>query len=578
MNRAVFECLERRRLLSAHVVGSSAVYDSIQDAVDDAPSGGIVTVDAGTYAQHVYIDKRVTLRGAKAGIDARSGSRGSGESVLTGVSTGGGRTWAFYLAADNVTIDGFVVQDQSTQSTTSGAGIVIAAGRSGTQIVNNIVQDNVAGLFLANDSGTNPALIQHNLFRDNNNDGSNGGRGIYTDGGIFGANLRNVTIDANTFINNRGGAGTTYLEAAISLESRSNAPSDIRITNNRFESNGKAVLAYNVRGLLITGNYITKCRESGSGTLRFEGDVHDVTIKGNTITNNPGRGIRIDEKALPGHSSGFVITGNNIYGNGYQANRDGLFVEAGTYDGFLDARNNYWGSSSGPSGDGDGSGDAVYAHGNDVDFSPWATSLITISMGGGGGGGGGGTTTGLPAPWTQGEVGNVTLAGSASVSNGTYTVRGAGSDIYGGADSFHFVYQKLTGDGTLIARVVGLQNTNLFAKAGIMFRETLAANSKHASVFVSPGTGGVRYIRRTITGGGSTSTTHSPLSAPYWVKLVRKGNTFTAYRSANGTIWQFIGSNTISMAATIYVGLAVCSHNTSTLNTATFDHVSLISG
>src|SRR5207249_4250024 len=154
---------------------------------------------------------------------------------------------------------------------------------------------------------------------------------------------------------------------------------------------------------------------------------------------------------------------------------------------------------------------------------PWATSLISTptpppppppppppS--------GGGT---LPAPWTQGDVGGVSITGNASVSNGTYTVRGAGSDIFGSADSFHFVYQKLTGDGTIIARVAGIQNTNLYAKAGVMMRETLAANSKQASVFVSPGTSGVRYIRRTSTGGGSTSTTHSPLSAPYWVKLVR---------------------------------------------------------
>jgi regulation of enolase protein 1 (concanavalin A-like superfamily) len=563
------ELLERRRLLAAHVAGSSTVYNSIQDAVNAASDGGIVTVDAGTYDQRVTIDKRLTVRGARWGVDARSSSRGSGETILRGISTSSGRTYSFFIAADNVVIDGFVVQDQTTKSTTTGAGVVIGPQRSGTQLLNNIIQNNVSGVFLSNRSSTNAAIIWHNLIRNNNTDGTNGGRGIYTDGGITGGSLRNVTIDANTFINNRGGADTTFLEAAIAIQARGTLQTDIRITNNYFELNGKAVLAYNADNLTITGNYITKCREIGSGTLRFEGDVDGVTIKGNTITGNSGRGIYIDEKAFTGNSSGFVITGNNIYGNG--GAREALRVDAGTYDGFLDARNNYWGSSSGPGGDGGGTGDKVYANGNDVDFSPWATSLITTNPGGGG------TTTALPSPWAQASVGAVPVPGSASVSNGTYTVHGSGSDIWGTADQFHFVYQKLTGDGTIIARVASVENTNSLAKSGVMMRESLAANSKHASVLVSPGSGGVRYLRRTTTGGGSTSTTHSPLSAPYWVKLVRKGNTFTSYRSADGVTWQFMGSDTISMAATIYVGLVVCSHNT-TLNTSTFDHVSVTSG
>jgi len=62
------------------------------------------------------------------------------------------------------------------------------------------------------------------------------------------------------------------------------------------------------------------------------------------------------------------------------------------------------------------------------------------------------------------------------------------------------------------------------------------------------------------------------------VKLVRKGSTFTSYRSADGVTWQFMGSNTIAMTATIYVGLVVCSHNATVLNTSTFDHVSLTAG
>jgi len=91
------------------------------------------------------------------------------------------------------------------------------------------------------------------VIRNNNNDGTNGGRGIYTDGGITGGSLRNVTVDANNFVNNRGGADTTFLEAAIAIQARTTLQTDIRITNNYFELNGKAVLAYNAENLTIAG-------------------------------------------------------------------------------------------------------------------------------------------------------------------------------------------------------------------------------------------------------------------------------------------------------------------------------------
>jgi len=162
--------------------------------------------------------------------------------------------------------------------------------------------------------------------------------------------------------------------------------------------------------------------------------------------------------------------------------------------------------------------------------------------------------------------------------SGWRRIRGAGTDIYGAADSFHFVYRKLTGDGTITARVTGIENTYRFAKAGVMMRESLAANSKQAGTFALPGTGGVSYVRRKSTGGSTVATTHAPLGAPCWVRIVRRGNVFTSYRSADGVKWQFIGSDTINMSATLYVGLAVCSHNLGALNTATFDHVSVTPG
>src|SRR5439155_5939366 len=134
------------------------------------------------------------------------------------------------------------------------------------------------------------------------------------------------------------------------------------------------------------------------------------------------------------------------------------------------------------------------------------------------------------------DIGAPSIAGSSSVNNGTYTVSGSGFDIWANADQFHYVYKPWTGDGTIIARVVSVPNTNTAAKAGVMFRETLAAGSKHAAVTISPDNQ-ARFLRRTTTNGTSAVTFAANSAAPYFVKLVRSGSTFTAYRSLTGVSW-----------------------------------------
>ncbi|MEI2688265.1 MAG: sugar-binding protein [Anaerolineae bacterium] len=180
----------------------------------------------------------------------------------------------------------------------------------------------------------------------------------------------------------------------------------------------------------------------------------------------------------------------------------------------------------------------------------------------------------LPSPWQTQNVGAPSLAGSASHSNGTWTVAGSGADIWGASDQFRFVYRTLSGNGTITARVVSQTNSNAWAKAGVMIRESLAANSRHAMTIVTPGNGR-RMQYRSSTGGSSVDVSGGSGSAPVWVRLVRSGNTFTSYRSTNGTTWTTISSRTISMGSTVYVGLAVTSHNNSALSTVTFTNVTV---
>ena len=89
-----FDLLEDRQMMAAHVLGSTTSYATIQGAGERRPGGaGTVTVDAGTYAETVTINKSLTIQGAEAGVDARgNGRREAGaESIVTGATTSAGR-------------------------------------------------------------------------------------------------------------------------------------------------------------------------------------------------------------------------------------------------------------------------------------------------------------------------------------------------------------------------------------------------------------------------------------------------------------------------------------------------------
>ena len=186
----------------------------------------------------------------------------------------------------------------------------------------------------------------------------------------------------------------------------------------------------------------------------------------------------------------------------------------------------------------------------------------------------------LLAPWTSGDIGSVGVAGTASNTGGnpgTFTLQGSGADIYGTADAFRFAHQALNGDGEIRAKVTNLQNTHAYAKAAIMIRDGLAANARHVLAGMTP-TSGAEFVRRLTAGGTTTSNQAAGFAAPYWVRLTRAGNVFTAYRSPDGIAWTSLGTETIAMPAATRVGLAVTSHNNTVLATGAFNEVSVLPG
>jgi uncharacterized repeat protein (TIGR01451 family) len=180
----------------------------------------------------------------------------------------------------------------------------------------------------------------------------------------------------------------------------------------------------------------------------------------------------------------------------------------------------------------------------------------------------------LPTPWVDTDVGSPSIAGSASYSSGVFTVNGAGTDIYGTNDQFHYVDRPATATSTITARVTSQTNTSSNAKAGIIFKQSTTAGSPYILIAASPT--GVVKVQYNFNGSITESTYPFPNA---WMKLSWSTATgkFTASLSNDGVTWTQVLSKTLTLAAPATVGLFECSHNATALGTATFDNVSYTS-
>jgi len=169
---------------------------------------------------------------------------------------------------------------------------------------------------------------------------------------------------------------------------------------------------------------------------------------------------------------------------------------------------------------------------------------------------------------------------------GTYMMSASGADVWGLSDQFRYAYKRLSGNGSITARVVSVENTNEWAKAGVMIREMLDDYSTHGFMLVTPD-GRRSFQNRQIIAETSyqASSDVNAITLPLWVKVVRQGNNFTGYYSENGINWiqQPDDENTgddaspnpqnIVMSQNVYIGLAYTSHNINAMGTAVFDNV-----
>lgn len=352
---------------------------TIQHAVDAAASlGEIVKVGAGTYNAQVQIfNKTLTLCGAQSGVPAGPGAARSGsESILTHADG------PVQICGDNITIDGFTIEGASNTGISSfGAGIWTSftscgPNHGGYTIINNIIQNNIIGLY-PNSDGTNLTTIQHNLFSNNNVPGPAGGSAIYSDLGAS-----NMLIDSNKF------TGST--DWGILFAGPVGTQSNITVSNNVLTTDS-AIGLISVTTASITGNVST---DSVTHGVYLDGD-DGVTISGNTIVNagtdysgirlrgdsgantnihilmntivDSDFGIRVADIALTGGS--MEVHYNRIFNN-----LSGITNESTTD---IDAINNWWGCNGGPNGIGMlGPCDTATPA---VTFAPWVTLTISAS-------------------------------------------------------------------------------------------------------------------------------------------------------------------------------------------------------
>jgi hypothetical protein len=389
------ERLEDRLAPAVTDITTGMSYPTIQAAVTAANSGDTLLADPGMYAEHVTVNKSLTIEGAQHGVDARTRS-GAAESVVDG----GGFT-PFLVTASDVTIDGFTIQGATNNNNVFPDlyGIELNQGTAGAHIVNNIIQNNTAGLALANSSTTDQAVIQHNLIQNNNQGGASSGDGIYTDQFVAGGTVSDVLIDSNTFTGNSD-AGLDF-----SSTDATKAATSITISNNDFNANARGMLAFNLTSSSITSNTFENSTSNATADIRLFEGVNNLTITGNLLEKGAGWAVRISNSGT-GSPNATNIQFNFNSVSGYTGPA-GTF-EVDNYTGTLNAMSNWWGDISGPTiaSNVGGLGQSIVDPNTQVTYRTWLIYGTDAS-----------TAPGFQLPTTI----NVTAGGDVSPANNDYT-------------------------------------------------------------------------------------------------------------------------------------------------------------
>jgi hypothetical protein len=188
----------------------------------------------------------------------------------------------------------------------------------------------------------------------------------------------------------------------------------------------------------------------------------------------------------------------------------------------------------------------------------------------------------LPAGWLAADIGEVGAVGRTRVSDqGVFTIQGSGRDIWLDADQFHFVYQALRGDGSILARLLSQVGGNEgWAKTGVMIREDESTGARYAMLDMTTGNGvDWQWRLDPDTGSYNHGAYLAPRELPVWMRIQRAGNEFAGFVSSDGRLWRSVTpSQPLVMRDRVLFGLAVTATSDGDISVARYDNVAIRPG
>lgn len=186
----------------------------------------------------------------------------------------------------------------------------------------------------------------------------------------------------------------------------------------------------------------------------------------------------------------------------------------------------------------------------------------------------------LPPNWISLEIGvhSVNAAACMDANSGEFQISSAGEKIDRKWDNFHYLYQKMVGDGWMIGRIKEVQNVSADAATGLMIRNSKWGDDQNIFIGISGKEEWISSHRdrqnvSTVRTKGGTGTA----SMDSYLKVERIGNTFNSYLSANGSSWTLIDTRTISMQTEVMIGMASISGDPLTSANMRVDQLSMSS-
>ena len=349
----------------------------IKDAVNAAPVGGTVRIEAGEFTEQVEINKNLTLQGSAGAIIK------SPTALVDSFATPGNNNYPVIYVhdADNVNITGLTI-DGDNQGNSNyrfvGVGYYNAGGSITNNTITNIMNSSFSGaqhgvgIYVYSDDG-NPhvIVIDDNVVEDyqktgiavigdeidatitNNTVTGQGPTSVTAQNGIqVGSGDITAVVSGNTVTGNYY-TGPTWTASGILLQ----VGPDVEMSNNQLSGNQSAVYIYDANATM-DGDTIDDSQYSiivfgdsaGASAAITNADISNseigVYVYGSVDGNTP---VSVDNSDLTGHDYGIytnqsdtTINNSNIVGNGF-----GVYSDAA---GSIDATYNYWGCWTGVGG------------------------------------------------------------------------------------------------------------------------------------------------------------------------------------------------------------------------------------